>query len=121
MHGACHRIRRYLDGVVREGFAEDEKTQDAVIRQIAVIGEAAGGLSQEFTKGHPEQPWRRMADMRNILMHEYTTVSIAAVWKTATSSIPDLETALHNIGKIRELPPAPRREPDRDKDRDRGR
>lgn len=83
-----------------EGCAEDEKTQDAVIRQIAVIGEAAGRLSQEFMASHSEQPWRRMADMRNILMHEYSTVSIITVWKTATVSIPDLEAALHSIGRL---------------------
>lgn len=123
MHGACHKIRQYLDGIEWEGFVDDEKTQDAVIRQIAVIGEAAGGLSKEFTKGHPEQPWRRMADMRNILVHEYTTVSIATVWRTAIAVIPGLESSLHNIGRIQGLPPAPGGEPRRDgeKEQDRGR
>ena len=94
---ACGKIERYLSGVERNAFLEDEQKQDAVIRQVAVIGEAAGRLSPDCRTRHPGQPWRQMANMRNILVHDYTSVSIDRVWRTASGFVPQLTAALPDI------------------------
>ncbi len=52
-------------------FTADHKTQDAVIRQLEIIGEATAQLESDFKTDHPEIPWREISDFRNVLAHEY--------------------------------------------------
>lgn len=94
---ACGKIERYLNGVHWDAFLNDEQKQDAVIRQVAVIGEAAGRLSSDCRTRHVGQPWRQMANMRNILVHDYTSVSIDRVWRTASVFVPQLAAALPDV------------------------
>lgn len=94
---ACGKIDRYLKGIEWDAFLDDEEKQDAVIRQIPVIGEAAGHLSPDCRTRHPRQPWRQMANMRNILVHDYTKVSLERVWRTASMFVPQLAAALPEV------------------------
>jgi uncharacterized protein with HEPN domain len=80
-------------GMSYEAFAADERTRDAVIRNIEIIGEAAGKLPKEITTKAPQIPWRLICDMRNVLAHAYFGVSLKVVWDTATTQIDDLENA----------------------------
>lgn len=80
-----------------EEFDTDKKTQDAVIRQIAIIGEAMAKLSKEFTKLHPELPSKEAVAMRNILVHDYDWVDTEEVWKTIEEDLPELKEIIEKI------------------------
>lgn len=89
---ACYLIQLFISSLDQAGFEEDIKTQYAVIRCISIIGEAASGqrLSEVFKQAHPEIPWRKMTNMRNILVHAYDDVVLEELWVAATESVPEL-------------------------------
>ena len=87
---AARSIQSYVVGMTFEAFADDKKTQDAVLYEIAVIGEAAGRLSDRFQADHHEVPWRDIIAMRNVVIHKYFGVDIEEVWRTATRDVPRL-------------------------------
>jgi uncharacterized protein with HEPN domain len=82
-------------------FLEDEKTQDAVIRQLSVIGEAAARLPIALKTKHPEIPWKKVIGMRNIIIHEYADIRVESIWETVERDLPGLrdtvEAALRNL------------------------
>lgn len=79
-----------------EAFVADERTQDAVMRNIEIIGEAAKGIPDEVA-GAPEIPWRNVRGMRDILTHEYFGASLQIVWATATTRMDALEAAVRKL------------------------
>ena len=90
-------IEDYLKGRSYEEFKNNRMLQDAVIREIEIIGEATKNLSAEFRDKYPEIPWRQMAGMRDKLIHGYFGVDLGAVWDTATKDIPSLKEKLREI------------------------
>lgn len=72
-------------------------TQDAVVRQLEIIGEATKMISKELRNLNPLVPWSDMAGMRDILIHDYIDVDIDIVWKTASESIIKLKSLLQNL------------------------
>jgi uncharacterized protein with HEPN domain len=76
------RIDRILEYTTdgKESFFADARTQDAVIRNFEVIGEAAKRIPDEYRKNHQSIPWRELAGFRDVLIHQYEGVSIAAIW-----------------------------------------
>jgi len=95
------RIKSYLTGKDHLAFSEDFITQDAIVRQLEIIGEATKRISKDFRKVNPHVPWADMAGMRDILIHDYIDVDMDIVWKTASESIPHLEKLLLNLTWIR--------------------
>ncbi|MBE3576238.1 MAG: DUF86 domain-containing protein [Limnochordales bacterium] len=87
---AISKIQRYTEGMSWETFSIDEKTQDAVVRQFEVIGEAAKKVSEAFRNQHPNVPWSQMARMRDVLIHHYFGVDLSVVWETVQRDIPTL-------------------------------
>lgn len=86
---ACARIRAYTtDG--RDAFVADTRTQDAVIRNIEIIGEAVKNLSDTLRDANPDVPWKRMAGMRDRMIHAYFGVDIDLVWEVVEAHIPAL-------------------------------
>ena len=75
----------------RTAFFQDTMIQDAVIRNLEVIGEAVRNLSPEFKRQHPELPWRSMAALRNVLIHEYFGVDLEIVWRIVQRRLPALK------------------------------
>ncbi len=94
---SIERINKYLEGKNQLVFADDLLTQDAVIRQLEIIGEATKRISNEFRTANPHVPWTDMAGMRDILIHNYLDVDLDIVWKTASESIQDLKKLLQNL------------------------
>jgi uncharacterized protein with HEPN domain len=98
---AIERIRRYLEGIDRASFLANEEKQDAVIRNIEIIGEAAQSIRRrhpDFAARHPEIPWGGAYGMRNAIAHGYFTVDLDVVWKTVCEELPTLAVqvgALH--------------------------
>jgi uncharacterized protein with HEPN domain len=78
----------YISGKDWDDFYEDIQCQDAVIRRIEIIGEAARRVSPEMRAKYPEIEWREMTSMRNLVIHEYDVVDIKLVWDTLQEKIP---------------------------------
>ena len=78
-------------------FYENMQVQDAVVRRIEIIGEAAQRISQGTRDKHPQIPWREMTSMRNLVIHEYDVVDINQVWDTVQNKLPSLIEELSKI------------------------
>lgn len=91
------RIEHYLSGKDHRSFSDDFMTQDAVVRQLEIIGEATKRISKDLWNLNPQVPWSDMAGMRDILIHDYIDVDLDIVWKTASESIVNLKYLLLNL------------------------
>ena len=90
---AIQRIQRYLQNIDQAGFLANEEKQDAVIRNLEIIGEAAGNIQRyfpDFPDTHPDIPVKAAYGTRNALAHGYFKVDINVVWKTVVRDLPDL-------------------------------
>ena len=90
-------IHQYVNGMEYEDFVQDERTQHAVVWNIAVIGEAARLVPDDIEIRYSEIPWSSIRGMRNILVHEYFGIDAGIVWQTAVSNLPALDTQLRKI------------------------
>ena len=80
-------------------FDRDEKTQDAVVRNLEIIGEAVKNVSNELREKQRDIPWRRLAGMRDKLMYEYFGVNLTIVWEVVEREIPKLGAQVSEILK----------------------
>jgi len=94
---AVSRIEEYTDDMKREDFLSSNLRQDAVIRQVEIIGEAAKKVSEETRERHAEIPWKDMAGMRDKLTHGYFGVDLDAVWDTVMEDIPRLKIRIEAL------------------------
>jgi uncharacterized protein with HEPN domain len=95
---AGQRITSYTAGTTYKVFLSDKKTQDAVIRNLEIIGEATKNLSAELRAKYPDLPWKGMAGMRDRLIHDYFGVNLDIVWHIITGELPGV---LEEIEAIR--------------------
>jgi len=94
---AIERIRRYTHGMDETAFCADDRTVDAVVRNLEIIGEAAKKIPPDIAHHHPGIPWHRMAEVRNVLVHEYHSVDPAIVWSTIRHDLPPLVGPLRDV------------------------
>jgi uncharacterized protein with HEPN domain len=87
---AARKALTFTQGVTREHFERDEILQNAVIRLLEIIGEAARSLSDDTKSAYPDIPWRSMVGMRNRLIHHYFRVDLPTVWDTVQNNLPEL-------------------------------
>jgi len=87
----------YTAGMTYEAFLNDVKTQDAVIRNLEIIGEATKHISAELRAAHPGPPWRGMAGVRDRLIHHYFGVNLDIVWHIVTAELPDVAEQIEGI------------------------
>ena len=96
--GAIDRALLYTGGG-REAFFSDSRTQDAVVRNLEVMGEATRGVSEAVRKAHPEIPWRDISDMRNKVIHDYFRVDLAVVWDVVERDLRPLRAQIEALLK----------------------
>ncbi|HEX9652229.1 MAG TPA: DUF86 domain-containing protein [bacterium] len=94
---AIQRIVSYIDGLTFEKFLHDAKTQDAVVRNLQVIGEATKKLSAALRNSHKEVPWKKLAGVRDKMVHFYFGIIYEIVWEIATVQLPALLPQLDDI------------------------
>lgn len=83
----------FVEGLSKDDFLEDKRTQQAVIMSLIIIGEAATKVMDghaEFTQAQPEVPWRSMRGMRNRITHGYFDINLDVVWETVQTALPEL-------------------------------
>ncbi|PSO49826.1 MAG: hypothetical protein BRC33_05200 [Cyanobacteria bacterium SW_9_44_58] len=94
---ASRRIATYTAGMTEQTFWEDSKTQDAVIRNLEIIGEATKNLTNEVRERYPEIPWKSMAGLRDRLIHNYFGVNLDIVWQIVVQELTKVSSQLEII------------------------
>jgi uncharacterized protein with HEPN domain len=94
---AIRRIADYTAGMTDETFSADIRTQDAVIRNLEIIGEATKNLSEELRAKHPLLPWKSMAGVRDRLIHHYFGVNLDIVWQIISAELPQVASQVEKI------------------------
>lgn len=100
IHDCLCWIKEYVQAG-KDAFFQDRKTQDAVIRNLEVIGQAVKDLGTDgLTSSHPETPWAQIAATRNFLAHQYLGVDLVLIWNIVEQNLPQLEQQIIEMAKI---------------------
>jgi len=91
------QIERYTNGVTYKEFLINRLLQDAVIRQLEVMGEAARNLSVDLQNEYPAIPWRQMISLRNRMIHAYFNVNLQIIWEIIQGDIPNLKQDMMRV------------------------
>jgi len=94
---AIDKIERYVSLIGLETFSSNTMIQDAVIRQLEIVGEAAKRLSADFLEANPELALRKAAAMRNLLIHQYDYVNVDIVWRTVKDDLPPFKKQIKDF------------------------
>lgn len=95
---SIEKIEKFIAGAGFSDFSKNELMQSGVIRELGIIGEAAKQFSDEFKSSHSAIPWKKVAGMRDKLVHDYFEIDLDAVWKTVKDDLPILKKEIlkHN-------------------------
>jgi uncharacterized protein with HEPN domain len=94
---AIEKIDRYIAGMTADAFKEDDKTIDAVVRNLEIIGEAVNKLPPSFKEAHEDMPWHQIAGLRNRIVHEYFGIDLEMIWYIVTSDLPELKGIIQKL------------------------
>jgi len=94
---ACEKIFRFTENMNYSEFASDDKTSDAVIRNLEVIGEAANHLPELFVYTHPEISWSQAIAVRNRVIHEYFGVDYVILWNILHDYLPEFYNSVQKL------------------------
>ena len=94
---AIEKVERYMKGMTRESFEKDEKTADAVVRNLEIIGEAANRLPADFKEDYPDIEWSKIVGLRHRVVHEYFGVDLDIIWQIIRSDLPLFKRELQRI------------------------
>ena len=93
---AISKIRTYTAGMSADSFAADNKTLDAVLRNLEVIGEAVKRIPDEIRSQHQQVEWKKIAGLRDILIHHYFGIDAEIIWDVVHNKLPDLESQIRD-------------------------
>lgn len=99
---AAENARSFVEGMTREEFLADKRTQQAVIMSVIIIGEATTKIMDRypgFVDGNPTIPWRNIRGMRNRIAHGYFDINLEVVWDTVQTALPDLQGKLSEVNE----------------------
>jgi uncharacterized protein with HEPN domain len=90
IQACCEKVLKYTAGYTLKDLVHDDRTIDAILRNLEIIGEAVKHLSDDTKQRYPQVKWRKIGDFRNIVAHEYFGVSDEIVWDVVENEIPPL-------------------------------
>lgn len=94
---AAEKVMEYARDLTQDKFMASSLHQDAIIRQLMIVGEASKRVSPEFRNEHPEIPWKKIGGFRDVLVHEYFHVNLSKVWEIVQQDLPTLARILKPI------------------------
>lgn len=94
---SIRRLEIYTQNMGYEDFLEDIRTQDAVIRNLEIIGEASKNITDEFKEKHPQILWKGLAGIRDKLIHHYFGVNLEIVWTIIDEDLPVLRKEIRQV------------------------
>ena len=94
MLAACRKVERFTAGMTFETFRNDDRTYDAVVRNLEIIGEAAKQVPDAFRRQVPGVDWRKVAAFRDVLAHAYHGIDDDILWDVVREKVPSLEAQL---------------------------
>jgi len=98
---SIEHIEEYLDGIDENEFYQNSEKQDAVLRRLEIIGEAVKHISDEVRAEYEKVPWRKIAGMRDIIIHEYFGITLSMIWVVTQRDLLDLKSRIQKIIKDR--------------------
>lgn len=93
------RIEEYVKDLDEAEFYGNSEKQDAVLRRLEIIGEAVKNIPQDVRDKYPEIPWKQIAGMRDVVIHEYFGVNLGRIWKVIQADMKDIK---NNINKVKQ-------------------
>ncbi|MEQ6377466.1 DUF86 domain-containing protein [Bacillaceae bacterium S4-13-56] len=97
IYNASSKIQTYTNGLSYDEFIDNEMVADAVIKNILVIGEAVKNIPDEIRKNNPQIEWRKMAGMRDMVIHGYFSINYRMVWDVVQNKIPVLKQEIRKL------------------------
>jgi uncharacterized protein with HEPN domain len=94
---AMVKIQHFIENISYEEFTKDDKTFFAVIRALEIIGEATKNIPHDVRKSNPDIPWKDMAGMRDVLIHDYFGVDLKTIWLTVKEKIPRVKPLIQKM------------------------
>lgn len=94
---AIEKVGRFTAGMDQQTFFSDEKTIDAVARNLEIIGEAVRQLPDDFRNANREIPWSQIGGMRNRIVHEYFGLDLEIIWQVIQHDLPELEALIRPL------------------------
>jgi uncharacterized protein with HEPN domain len=94
---SCTKVMRYTDGLSFDQFKQDDRTYDAVLHNLEIIGEAAKNVPEEIRQRFPNAEWRKITGFRDIAAHQYFSINDSIVWDIVQNKIPGLITQIAQI------------------------
>lgn len=92
-------IEEYTEDCSEEEFLDLREKQDAVVRRVEIIGEAVRNIPPDFREQHPHIPWKKIAGMRDKLVHEYFGVDFELVWEVVKNDLPPFKEQVEELLK----------------------
>ena len=94
---AAQKVLEYAYGLTETSFLASSRDQDAIVRQLTILGEAAKRVSEDFRNKHPDIPWKKIAGLRDVVVHDYFHIDLEKVWRITKEDLPDLIEVLKRI------------------------
>ena len=91
------KIEKYTEGITYDKFIKNELIQDGVNRNLEIIGEAVKNIPIEIKKNYSNIEWRKIAGLRDILIHDYFGVDLEIIWEIIQNKIPNLKRTIEEI------------------------
>lgn len=92
-------IEMYINGISQESFMNDIEKQDAVLRRLEIIGEAAARISETIRINNPVVPWKKVIGLRNIIIHNYMEVDMKIIWAIIKDDLPETKKLFEDLLK----------------------
>lgn len=94
---AINKIEKYIFGMTKEDLLSDELIQDAVVRNLEVIGEAVKKIPEDVCSNYEYIPWRKISGLRDILIHEYFGINMNIIWDVIENKLPQLKAVMDKL------------------------